>query len=168
MKFSLSVGIDRIAAYTPENAADAAPPAREELDILLEAGIDTRLVTSSGQAQKLIATLRERDRLGLATPKQLDFLRNLGVPDDVASTMKKRQAGAIMGRRQDEWKRERWAESVAKHAASLSLPVIDWGMFYGSWGKLTPAEVVVAARAEGVLPPPVVAGVVIDGICLDE
>lgn len=115
VRFSLSVGADRIAAYVPENAADAGPPTQAELDVLLAAGIRTfdgetgkPTITSSGQAQKLISTLRERDRLGLASPKQIEQLTlRLKIPGEAASMMKKGQAGAILGKHAAKhWQRQ--------------------------------------------------------------
>lgn len=104
VKFSLSIGADRIAAYVPQNTADAAAASKAELDVLLEAGIDTSAIKSSGQAQKLIATLRERDRLGLATPRQMMQLTlRLGIPEETAGMMKKKQAGAIIGKHASHW-----------------------------------------------------------------
>ena len=106
VKFSLSLGDEKIAAYVPENTADAAPASREELDVLLEAGINTSAIKNSGQAQKLIATLRERDRLGLATPRQLVQLTlRLGISEEQAATMKKKVAGAIIGKAALSWQR---------------------------------------------------------------
>ena len=99
VKFSLSLGAEKIAAYVPQTSADAAPATREELDVLLEAGLDTSQIKSSGQAQKLIGTLRERDRLGLATPKQMIQLTlRLKIPEEQAAMMRKNQAGAIIGK----------------------------------------------------------------------
>lgn len=98
VKFSLSIGAERIAAFTPTEGADF-PASREELDCLLSFGLDTSAIKSSGQAQRLIATLRERDRLGLARPKVLQQLTlRLGWPEEKASMMKAGQAGMLVGR----------------------------------------------------------------------
>lgn len=99
VKFSLSIGPDRIAGYVPQAAVDAQPASRDELDVILAAGLDSSAIKTSGQAQKLISTLRERERLGLATPKQLEQLTlRLGIPEEKAVLMKKGQAGAIIGK----------------------------------------------------------------------
>jgi superfamily II DNA or RNA helicase len=114
VRFGLSIGSEAIANYVPETNADAARPSRQELDLLLAHGIDTTAVKNSGQAQKLIARIDERERLGLASPTQLDFLRKLtkAGPDgsrvamfseDWISTVKKNQAGAIIGRQRSKW-----------------------------------------------------------------
>lgn len=103
VRFALNIGDGALANYTPETAADAAPATKEELDWLLAHDISTVDVKNSGQAQKLIGRLRERERLGLASPKQLDFLRRLGVAEDSAMNMKKGQAGIIIGRQTARW-----------------------------------------------------------------
>ena len=105
LAWAVSLGDAVIASYVPENAADAAPPSKEELDVILGAGLDSSAIKNSGQAQKLIGRLLDRDRLGLASVKQLNFLKQLGVPEEQAVLMKKGQAGAIIGRQSAHWRR---------------------------------------------------------------
>lgn len=102
--FALSLGDSALAHYVPETAADAAPPSDAELDYLLAAGISTVDIKNSGEAQQHISRLKERDRLGLATPLQLTFLRRLGIPDETATLMRKTQAGAIIGQNTAKWR----------------------------------------------------------------
>lgn len=94
--YSLSLGADKIAALATQ---DSAPASRAELDALLAFGIDTTQVKTSVQAQRLIATLRERDRLGLASPKTLVQLKlRLHWPDELATKMKQSQAGVLVAK----------------------------------------------------------------------
>lgn len=94
--FSLSVGKERIASIAIEGDA---PATRAELDAILSFGLDTTQVRTTGQAQRLISTLRERDRLGLASPKAIHQLTlRLGWPDELASKMKGRQAGVLIAK----------------------------------------------------------------------
>lgn len=98
--FSLSLGQHRIDAMAPQSSSDESPASRVELDALLAFGIDTTQVRNSGQAQRLISTLRERERLGLASPKAIVQLKlHLGWPDELASKMKGKQAGIIIAKR---------------------------------------------------------------------
>lgn len=92
---SLALGIK----YTPQTSSEAAPPSRDMLDFLLGHGISTVDVKTAGQASLLVDRLRERQRLGLCSPKQLQFLKILGIPEDKAVLMKAGHAGAIIGRR---------------------------------------------------------------------
>jgi len=97
--FSLSVGDKKLAAYAPTCDADAAPASQAEKDLLLKHGLDTTQIKNSGQAQALIKTLIERDRLGLATPVQLKHLQTwLKFPEEVASLIKRGQAGVFINK----------------------------------------------------------------------
>jgi superfamily II DNA or RNA helicase len=99
VRFSVSIGADAIAHYVPENAADAAPPNKAELDYILGCGLSSVDVKTSGQAQLLIQRLQARERLGLASPKTLQQLTlRLGWPAETASMMKQKQAAMLMVR----------------------------------------------------------------------
>lgn len=95
VSFALSLGVTN---YAPNTMSEEAPPSRDMLDFLLEHGISTVDVKTAGQASLLVDRLRERQRLGLASPKQLMFLKLLGIPEDKAVLMKAGQAGAIIGK----------------------------------------------------------------------
>lgn len=100
VSFALSVGDKALTGYVPQNAADAAPPSREVLDYLLEKGISTVDVKTAGQANKLVDRLRERERLGLATPAQLVQLTlHLHWPEEKAALMSAKQAGVMVWKR---------------------------------------------------------------------
>lgn len=116
VRFAVTLGDSLLQNYKPECAADAAPPSKMELDYLLAHGLDTSAVRNSGQAQLLIQRVESRDKLGLATPSQMDFLRKLTkngpdgtrVPlfsEDWISRVNKKQAGAIAGRQREKWSR---------------------------------------------------------------
>jgi len=105
LAWAVSVGDEVLASYVPETTADARPPARAELDFILQAGIDTSAIKTTGLAQKVIARIRDRERLGLASVRQMNFLKQLGIPDPAAVKMNKRQAAAIIGKRFFDWAR---------------------------------------------------------------
>lgn len=105
LAWAVSIGDAVLATYVPENAADAAPPSKHELDYLLTQNIDTSVIKTSGLAQKVISRLLERKKLGLASVKQLNFLKQLGVPEEQAALMKAGQAGAVIGKRTASWNR---------------------------------------------------------------
>lgn len=97
--WAVSLGDAVLDNYTPETTADSQPASKQELDFILDAGLDTSKIKTSGHAQRVINRIVDRDKLGLATVKQLTFLKNLGIPEEVAVQMRKGQAGAIIGRR---------------------------------------------------------------------
>ncbi len=96
--YAMSVNPDR--PHEPVGPTDLNPPMREELDVLLQLGIDTTKVKTSGQAQRLISAARSRAAHGLASPKTLKQLTlSLGWPPDLANKMKQSQAGVLVAKR---------------------------------------------------------------------
>lgn len=117
--YSLSIGQQRIDAMP---ADDNTPANREELDALLAFGIDTTKLMTSATAQRLIGTLRERDRLGLASAKAVTQLKlRLGWPEELASKMKGRQAGVLIAR----------GVRYSAPKASQTMPEDDPALAYG-------------------------------------
>lgn len=96
-----------IANYVPQTDIEARPASKGELDFILAAGWDSSAIKNSGEAQKTIARIMERDRLGLAKPGQLNFLLKLGMAREQALSMKAGQAGAIIGRTTARWDAEK-------------------------------------------------------------
>jgi superfamily II DNA or RNA helicase len=105
LAWAVSIGDAALAGYVPENAADAAPASKPELDFILAQGGDTSGIKNSGMAQRVIAKMIERKKHGLASVKQLNFLKKLGVPEETAVLMRASQAGAIIGRNTANWRR---------------------------------------------------------------
>lgn len=100
VRFGLSIGVEAIANYRPENAQDAGPPSKAELDYLLQAGCSTVDVKTSGEAQLLVKRLQSRERLGLASPRTIEQLTlELKWPKEIAMMMKQKQAGFLMAKR---------------------------------------------------------------------
>lgn len=100
VRFAISIGDETLANYKPETAQDAAPPLREELDVLLAYGLDTTKIKYSGEAQQQISKLRMRDQLGLARPAVVEQLvLRLHWPKELAEKMKASQAGVLVGKR---------------------------------------------------------------------
>ncbi len=92
MAITLGVG-----QFAPQTAQEASPPSKEELDYLLENGVSTVDIKTSGEAQEWIAKIRLRKELGLASPKQLQQLMlRFGIPEERAITMKAGQAGLVI------------------------------------------------------------------------
>ncbi len=113
VSFALSVGDKALSTYVPQTTAEAARPSREALDYLLSQGINTMAIKTAGEAAKLVDRLRERHRLGLATPIQLEQLRlQLDWPEDKINLMNSKQAGVLI------WKRIRYKQVLATTPAS--------------------------------------------------
>jgi superfamily II DNA or RNA helicase len=96
--WAVSLGDAVLDGYSPQTTAEGQAATKEELDFILNAGLDSSRIKTSGAAQKIINRIVDRDKMGLATVKQLNFLAKLGIPEERAVLMKKGQAGAIIGR----------------------------------------------------------------------
>ncbi len=80
MEFCLSLHAVEAAEYDPELTWEAKPPSDRQLDALAKAGFDTTGITCRGHASKILDLLFTRRRNGLATPKQLNYLKKTGHP----------------------------------------------------------------------------------------
>ncbi len=81
LKLAVSLGDADLATWEPETKWDSLPATPAQLDTLSRHGIDVSKVTSRGLASRLIGRVFERQKLGLCSPKQLNFLERLGVHD---------------------------------------------------------------------------------------
>ena len=80
IEFALACGDTDTAEYEAEFGWEAAPPSEKQLAALLKAGFDTDEITTRGQASKILDLLFVRRQRGLASPKQLKLLKQLGHP----------------------------------------------------------------------------------------
>lgn len=119
LAWGLSMGADKLATYVPQASWEAAPPSKYHLEFLEKNGFNPALVKCAGQANLVIGVIVERERLKLATPKQMDFIKSLtkkikaenGVDFEIVpmfteeqvALMPKGQAGAIFGRMKAKW-----------------------------------------------------------------
>lgn len=94
----LTLGGDSIRNYVPETAAESRPVHPNEAQFLEKLGVSPSGLRYSGQAQKLITIIVERDKLGLASPKMVHQLMLWGWPEERAVKLSKKHAGALIGR----------------------------------------------------------------------
>lgn len=95
----LSLGEDSLRDYKPQHAWELKPVETGEREFLEKNGISTVSIRCSGQAQKVIDTIIQRDRLGLASAKQIQLLLRIGIPEERAMLATKKQAGFLIGRK---------------------------------------------------------------------
>ena len=105
LAFAVSLGESSIADYKPETSAEAGPLTAIQIEYLKAAEFNYSVLTCAGQADKIIKRLETRKQLGLASPKMLQLLLRLGLPEEQAALMKKGQAGAIIGAKTAAWRR---------------------------------------------------------------
>jgi len=92
IEFCLSLRAAELADYEPECSWEAKPPSDRQLEALAKAGFDTDCVTCRGHASKILDLLFARREHGLATPKQLSWLRKFGHPQPELATFEEAQA----------------------------------------------------------------------------
>ena len=79
LAFAVEAGDADLADYEPETQRDAQPPTEKQLAFIAKQGIDATLVTSKGQASKIIGKIMQRLESGFCTIRQLNFLHKLGI-----------------------------------------------------------------------------------------
>lgn len=103
LNWATTINDPEIINYKPETPWDALPPDEKQTAYMEKRGLSA--VQFRGLAQKVILRDLERDRLNLATPKQLVFLRKLGMSEAEVAKIKKGQAGAIIGHAAESWRK---------------------------------------------------------------
>jgi hypothetical protein len=97
--FAVNVGDSALQNYTPVDQADTFSPDLNQLQILERNGIDITQITCRGHAAKIIDRISSRIKLGLCTPKQMNFLIKMGFTEDSAALTSFQDAHSIIGRR---------------------------------------------------------------------
>lgn len=92
LSWALSMGDEALAVWEPESKWDELPATPNQIQFIRDAHIDVTNVKYRGHANKIIVRLISRMKLRLATPMQLNFMRTLGIPDDVTSTLTMKEA----------------------------------------------------------------------------
>ena len=91
IEFCLSLKAVELADYEPELPWEGKPPSDRQLITLAKAGFDTDCVSCRGHASKILDLLFMRREHGLATPKQLSWLRKFHYPEPELATFEEAQ-----------------------------------------------------------------------------
>lgn len=78
LQYALSIAAEDLVGYVPTFAWEMAPPSEKQLAFLEQRGIFAESVENMGKASLLIDRLMNRQKLGLATPKQIRCLERYG------------------------------------------------------------------------------------------
>lgn len=78
LQYALSIAAEDLVGYVPTFAWEMAPPSEKQLAFLEQRGIFAESVENMGKASLLIDRLMSRQKLGLATPKQIRCLERYG------------------------------------------------------------------------------------------
>jgi superfamily II DNA or RNA helicase len=100
VEFCLSLHAVEVADYVPELSWEGKAPSERQIQALEKAGFDTDCITCRGHASRVLDLLFTRREHGLATPRQLNFLRSHGHPKPDLATFEEAQAwiGETLGR----------------------------------------------------------------------
>lgn len=97
IQFCLSLSQIAAAEYRPELQWEKKAPTEKQANHLARAGFDLSGIKYRGHASKILDLLFTRRTHGLATPKQVIWLRKLGHPTPEEATFK--EAGAFLSRK---------------------------------------------------------------------
>lgn len=86
VEFALSLHASEAAEYEPEMAWEKQPPSEKQMEVLMRAGFDADSITCKGHASKILDLLFTRRNQGLASPKQVKFLRQYNYPNPDTAT----------------------------------------------------------------------------------
>lgn len=124
LQYIFSINDDAMVEYEPVLPSEMAPPTQAQLALLEKRGINPDTITCAGQAHMIIDRLINRQKAGMATPKQIRFLEQKGfrkVGDwqfDDASNMISRIA-------ENNWKIPYGIDPMVYAPAHLPEPVYD-------------------------------------------
>lgn len=78
LQFEMSIQDQDLSGYVPAFGWESQPPSQEAKDLLEKRGICPDEIQYAGKAEMLLDKLKERQKSGLATPKQIRFLEGKG------------------------------------------------------------------------------------------
>ncbi len=94
--FAMSLGDTALANWEPSTKWDGDPATAGQLNFLRGQGIDVTNIKYKGLAAKVITKVMERLKHKLATPKQLTFMLQLGIPEERAVLLTQTEATAAI------------------------------------------------------------------------
>lgn len=80
-QWAANMRLDDLTDYTPDNPTDAAPPTERILKKLQKAGFIPETIVSQGHAERILKVIDTRREAGLASMKQVFWLRKWGYKD---------------------------------------------------------------------------------------
>jgi superfamily II DNA or RNA helicase len=96
LSWAVDLGDEKLATYEPETAFDSRPATPGQMEFLRKQHFDVNKVKCFGHADLIIGKLMMRYKMKLASPQQLHFLHQLGVPHDKATTLSLADASATI------------------------------------------------------------------------
>jgi superfamily II DNA or RNA helicase len=97
MEFCLSLHATDAADYEPATQSEAEAPTKSQLETLERNGFYPKDFKFKGHASKILELIYSRQRMNLATPKQLKYLKQFNYPNPETVTFE--QASAFLDKR---------------------------------------------------------------------
>ena len=114
--WAVDLGDIKLASYEPESDRERRPPTPGQIEFLRKQHFDVEKIKNFGMANKVLTTLMSRFKLRLASPAQLHFLHQLGLPAEQASMLTAAEATKAIDRIKAEKEAKRAAERAARAA----------------------------------------------------
>lgn len=134
LEFALSVDMADMVNYVPVFAWESDEPTEGQLKCLERNGIDPDSVVCKGEAKKLIDKICKRGKLGLATAKQVNQLKQKGFTNPETWTFE--QASDVMNKLAScgwkPWEFKRRYGSPESYVPKPSEPFVKQVMEYGA------------------------------------
>jgi len=100
--FGLSISPEDLSHYTPTEVHEMAPPTSKQIQLIARHGIDGDQITNKGYASLLINKLIARDKSGMSSAKQINFLSRRGF-QNVQNWSLKQAASMIVRIKANAW-----------------------------------------------------------------
>lgn len=98
LAYAMSLGDTVIKDYKPESVWEKDDATSGQLTFLRRQGLNVEGIKTKGLANKLINRVMYRMKRDMATPRQLDLMRRLGLTDQETSTLTRIEASAVIDR----------------------------------------------------------------------
>jgi superfamily II DNA or RNA helicase len=105
LAFAVNVGDQALSSYEPQEPWEAQAPDAQQIKFLEQNGIDISKILCRGHAAKIEEKIKNRKHLGLCTPKQMNFLIKMGLPETEAALKSFEEAGRLIGRKMQQYRR---------------------------------------------------------------
>lgn len=127
LALAVSIKAEDLQHYQPTEKWEFKAPTAEQLKRLTKARMDVSAIHTAGMASKVISVLDQREKLGLCSPGQMQFLEKLGLEElhklgiENPSLATAEQARKIVIRKTMQWRTGKHFKSAKSASATPNL-----------------------------------------------